>query len=274
MRLTAQLRRLREDRGHTIDEVAADVGISKSTLSRIETGQVAIKLPVLQVLLQHYGLTVEDQRQIEQLNREANQRGWWQDGTELTRDTARIVVGLEAEASSIKDVSIFVLYGMLQTEAYAAAVLRGILYDATSRQIDDFVQFRMRRKQRFGELQFWTVISEECLRRPVGGRAVMRQQIRHLYELATESRIVLQVLGLEAGQHPGLAGPFTIISIDCEGDELNVVHVEANGWDSLVEERDRVRHYQRDFDRLRAAARSPEQSLTLLAELEREYGGD
>jgi transcriptional regulator with XRE-family HTH domain len=273
MRLTRQLRELREVRAQTIDEVAAGIGISKSSLSRLETGQVTIRLPVLRALLQHYGVDGEQQRQYEQLNREANQRGWWQSGTELTTDAAQTVAGLEVEASSIEDYSIQVLNGLLQTREYATALLRAAQFDAQPDQIEALVDFRMRRKDRLPDLKIWSILTEECLARPIGGSAVMRQQLRYLLDLASGPGLVLQLLPPSAGPHPGIDGPFSIMTIEGVGD-LNVVYVEGNGWDACIEEHVQVRAYQARFDRLRAQARSPEESLTRLEELEKDYSGD
>jgi transcriptional regulator with XRE-family HTH domain len=98
-RLLAELRRLRDASGKTIDQVAEDIGMSKSTLSRIENGLSGIKTPTLRALLVEYGVTGEHAAQLEQLAKEASRRGWWQ--VAGPTDNFKTIVGLEAEATWI-----------------------------------------------------------------------------------------------------------------------------------------------------------------------------
>jgi len=269
-RLTAQLRRLREVSGKTIDEVAQSIGMSKSALSRIENGVVGVKLPVLRALLGEYGVAGEQVKLLEQLAREAGQRGWWQVGAgEIPTDDVKTLVGLEAEASWINDFSSSILNGLLQTQEYAAAVLKAIVSDAPKEEIDLAVDFRMRRQQQLGAFRLWAILAEEALMRPIGGRQAMARQVDHLVSLSEQARVTIQVIGMEGGEHTGLLGGFTVIGFDSS--DPDVAYVEGHLWDACVEEQAQVEMYKRSFELLRAVALSPDNSRSLMRRIAKDF---
>lgn len=257
-RLTAELRRLREESRRTIDQVAQDIGISKSALSRIENGLVGIKLPVLRALLTEYSVTGEHAAALEQLCREAAQRGWWQVGE--TSDDFKTLLGLEAEATWINYFATSVITGLLQTEAYARALLTSILFDATEEELELAVRLRLKRQERLGEFRLWVIMAEEGLERPIGGSTVMAEQIDHLVETSRERSITIQIIGKEVGQHVGLGGGFEMIGLDSP--EPEAVYVEGARWDACIEDRELLNIYSQAFERLRADALSIEESRT------------
>src|SRR4051812_46776238 len=101
-RLGAELRRLRQQAGQTIDQVAETTGISKSVLSRIEKGESAAKADNLRKLLTYYGASEGVVAELSQLARESRRRGWWGVGGGDLLDATRTLIGLEAEASFIE----------------------------------------------------------------------------------------------------------------------------------------------------------------------------
>jgi transcriptional regulator with XRE-family HTH domain len=266
-RLLAELRRLRDATGKTIDEVADDIGMSKSTLSRIENGLVGIKLPVLRALLSEYGVGEEDRIQLEQLSKEAAQRGWWQ--VAGPTDPFKTVVGLEAEATWINYFGSTLIIGLLQTEAYARALLESIMFDSPQPEIDLAVQLRLRRQERLGDLQLGVILSEEGLLRPIGGKATMIEQIERLLEASADRRIDLQVLSIEAGEHVGLAGGFQVVGLTPGAPEA--VYVEGARWDACIEDPDQLIVYTRSFEKLRALALGPNDSRVRLRQIAKDY---
>jgi transcriptional regulator with XRE-family HTH domain len=266
-RLLAELRRLRDAAGKTIDEVADNIGMSKSTLSRIENGLVGIKLPVLRALLGEYGVDAENRALLEQLSREAAQRGWWQ--VAGPTDPFKTLVGLEAEATWINYFGPTLIIGLLQTEAYARALLEAVLFDASEEEIDLAVQLRLRRRERLEHLQLGLILSEEGLMRPVGGATVMVEQIEQLLEASADRGVDFQVLGREAGEHVGLAGGFQIIGLNPSAPEA--VYVEGARWDACIEEPDQLLVYTRSFEKLRALALGPNDSRARLRQIAKDY---
>lgn len=257
-RLTAELRRLRTHSGRTIDEVADRVGISKSSLSRIENGVVGLKIPVLRALLAEYGVEGEAALRLEHLCRDASKRGWWQLDNRLSLDVTDTAIGLEAEASAVDDFSLTIVTGLLQTEEYAQAVIRAIAVDPTEDEVAAAVAVRLRRQERLDDIRLWSILAEETLVRPVGSAAVMRAQVEHLVELSRRSRVTLQILPLSAGPHPGLAGGFFVLRFGPQ--DTGAVYLEGALSDSCLEDVQHVLDYSTIFDRLRAIALSPDDS--------------
>jgi transcriptional regulator with XRE-family HTH domain len=264
LQLAAELRRLRLDLGRTIDEVVVDVGISKSTLSRIENAQIGVSLPVLRGLLAVYRVDDTHKEPLEELAREARQRGWWAAaGGNVPTPEWRTLVGLEAAATSISDFSSIVLNGLLQTREYAEAVLRGMRLE----EIDTRLSLRIHRQERISQFNsLWVVLAEEILHRRVGGASVMKQQLEHLVSLSQESRIEIQVIPFEAGEHAGLGGPFTLYGFEPYA-PLSAIYLEGNRWEACLEDVSEVEPFRRDFNFLRAQALSPEKSIELLHDL-------
>jgi transcriptional regulator with XRE-family HTH domain len=265
LQLAAELRRLRLSLNLTIDDVSAAVGISKSTLSRIENAQIKVSLPILRGLLAVYQVDRERADSLEELAREARQRGWWTTaGGDLPTPEWRTLVGLEAAATSIIDFSSIVINGLLQTRGYTEALLRGLALP-----IDDVAartELRMRRQERLGQFDLWTVLAEEVLHRQVGGVDVMRAQLRHLVAMSEIPHVTVQVLPFDAGEHIGLAGPFTVFHFEPQA-TLTAVYLEGSHWEACLEDNSEVEPYRRDFDYLRAQALSPKESTERLHQL-------
>jgi transcriptional regulator with XRE-family HTH domain len=265
--LTLELRRLREERGKTIEEIAERVGISKSALSRIENGLVGVKIPVLRSLLHEYEVPDGRQADLFALAHETRQRGWWQTaGGDLPSREWRTLVGLEQEAASVNAFAGMVITGLLQTRDYAHAVLRSHRRKAPAEELKALVDLRMRRQHRVGQLDLWVILTEEVLLRPVGGPAVMREQLNHLLASAEHPRTVIQVLPVHAGEHVGLRGPFTVLGFEPPV-ELQAVYFEGNRWEACIEDAAGVEPYRRDFELLRAKSLDPDESLRLISRL-------
>jgi transcriptional regulator with XRE-family HTH domain len=266
-RLLAELRRLRDVSGKTIDQVADDIGMSKSTLSRIENGLVGIKLPVLRALLLEYGVSGSDAADMERLSKEASQRGWWQ--VAGPTDPFKTLVGLEAEAKWINYFASTLIIGLLQTEPYARALLQAIHFDSSEAEIDRAINLRLRRQERLGDLRLGFILGEECLLRPVGGASVMIRQIERLLEASDEREIDIQILAREAGEHVGLAGGFEIIGL--ESTDPEAVYVEGARWDACIEDPEQLLVYTRSFEKLRALALGPGESRSRMREIAKDY---
>lgn len=266
-RLGQELRQLREQAGFTLDEVAGRLEWSGSKVSRIETTKVKVRPRDVGDLLDLYGVTDPQHRDnVLTLARQALEQAWWiKYGTALS-GLAEVWVGLEAEAVAARIYSVQIANGLLQTEEYARAVLKAIWASGTTAQIDQRVAVRMERQAlltREDPLQLWVVIEEAAIHREVGGPAVLRRQLLHLVEAAEMPNITLQVLPFTAGAHAGIDGPFNILELPAP--DPDVVFVEHRVGITLLEQPEDVKQYNQIFDRLRATAISPEQSVSLIA---------
>ena len=170
-------------------------------------------------------------------------------------------VELEAMATRILSFDVQVVPGLLQTEGYARAVLLAGRHP----NIDELVAARLDRQRILAQQDsplYWVVLDEGVLRRRVGGRDVMREQLKRLVELASSPRIVVQVLPYEAGAHAGVDGPLTILSFDESADS---VYIEGIGSGQLITRPEEVARCHLIYDLVRAAALSPEVSAGMIA---------
>ena len=264
-RLAAELRRLRDQAQLTIEDVAEKLECSSSKISRIETGHVGVSPKDARELLRLYGVPGDDLEALVQLAREARKKGWWHAYHEVFTGA---FVGLEAEASSLRAYQALLVPGLLQTEDYMRAVIRAARPDATPPQVDKRVQARLARQRLLTEPdppRYWTVVDEAVLCRSVGGDDVMRAQLDALLGKATLPHVTIQVLPFAAGAHAGMEGPFLILGFPEQADP-DVVYVDNTTAGVYLEEPAEILRYTLMFDHLRAAALSPDDSLTRIAE--------
>ncbi len=253
-RLGGRLRSLRQAAGMTIDQVAEATGVSRSVLSRIETGASAPKAAALTQLLAFYTPPPEVADELTRLARESRKRGWWNaGGGDDLLEEVRTLVGLETEASMIEEYSGQVVNGLLQIPDYSRALLQGALPDPDEESIAAAMAYRVKRQERLKDLDLSVIIPEEVLLRRVGGATVMARQLQHLLEVSHSHQVTLQILDLEAGSHPGIGGAFSII-IFPEGNGEPAVYLEGTDWDALIEDAARVAVYRRRFSQLRTDA--------------------
>ncbi|MET9570562.1 helix-turn-helix transcriptional regulator [Streptomyces virginiae] len=257
-RLGAELRRLRLARGLTSTQVAARLLISQPKLSHLENGRRAIKPRDVRDLCGLYGVT--DPQVVDalmQMATEADRQGWWVACGEVPYAA---YIGLETEASSLRCYEPLVIPGLLQTPAYARAVIEETIPRATPEQIAVRHEVRLRRQSRAHHparpFRLWVVLDESALRRLVGSRQVMREQLQHLNRLGAQPHITVQVLPHSAGAHPGISGQFSIL--DFPGAATGTVYLERFTSDLYLEKRSDVQHYSVMYDHLQAQALSPE----------------
>ncbi|HWG01166.1 MAG TPA: helix-turn-helix transcriptional regulator [Trebonia sp.] len=267
-RLGTELRRLRDSSGYKLEEVAAQLGVAPSTLSRIETGKAPTKTAYLHQMLEMYGVSDASQRQIlVDMAREGHRKGWWADYDDVLPSGFDIYVGLEAETAAVRSYEVSVVHGLLQTPDYARAVLVEMFPRHTDDQIERLVNLRMTRQRRFDDdppLELWAILDEAVIRRSVGGPGCMRGQLEQLNAMAGRQGITLQVLPFSCGAHAGHGGPFSILEFP-ERSDSEVAYVESGAGIIYLEKDREVRARAEAFDRLRAAALSPGASTDLIS---------
>lgn len=266
-RLARALRQLRDDAGLTIEEVGEKLELSASTISRMETAQVGIRARDLRDLLDTYGVTGTQRDQLLQIARERRQQQWWQEYMDLPNIA---VAGFEADASTISQYSTQLVPGLLQTEAYARAVLEAIRLDAKPGDIQRRLELRIHRQERLTSEtapEYWVVLDEAVVRRRVGGPTVMAEQLQHLVEATRLPNVTLQVLPFTSGAHAGMDGEFTVLHYR-ESSDPDVVYIENTGNDVYLENPEVTRRYNKIFDHLRAAAQNPGESIRTLGTIQ------
>jgi transcriptional regulator with XRE-family HTH domain len=226
--LGGHLRRLREDAGITTERAAVIIRGSHSKISRMEHGRVGFKERDIADLLTLYGVIEGDEREaLLKLARGSSLPGWWQSYLDILPHWVEPYFGLEAAASFIREYELQFVPGLLQTEAYARAVIRL----GTSVAQDEIVrraQARVSRQEilrRDSPPKIWAVLDESALHRVIGGPEVMKEQLRHLLDMCDHPAVTVQILPFSAGAHRAMGGAFTILRYT-EPDLRDVVFIE------------------------------------------------
>jgi transcriptional regulator with XRE-family HTH domain len=273
MMLGNQLHRLREAAGVSPDQAGYEIRASRSKISRMENGRVGFKERDVADLLTLYGITDDQKRAgVLTLARQANIPGWWSKYGDVLADWFEAYLGLEGAASVIRTFELQFLHGLFQTEAYARAVTRLGHRAAPPEEIDRRVSLRLKRQDlltRSEPPQVWSVIDEAALRRPVGGRAVMRAQLNRLIEVAELPHVTIQVVPFGRGGHAAASGSFTILRF-AEPELPDVVYIEQLTSALYLDNRDDVDHYLEVMNNLSADALTPDGTARFLSETTRE----
>lgn len=273
MLLGNQLHRLREAAGVTPEAAGYAIRASRSKISRMENGRVGFKERDVADLLTLYGITDEQMRAgLVSLVRQANAPGWWSKYGDVLADWFESYLGLETAASVIRSFELQFVHGLFQTEAYARAVTRLGHTTASAQEIDRRVSLRLKRQDlltRPQPPQVWSVIDEAALRRPVGGRAVMRAQLNRLIEVAGLRHVTIQVVPFGRGGHAAAGGSFTVLRFR-EADMPDVVYIEQLTSALYLDKREDVDHYMEVMNQLSAEALTPARTARLLTEITRE----
>jgi transcriptional regulator with XRE-family HTH domain len=179
-------------------------------------------------------------------------------------DWSRAFMAHSARAVSIGEYAAHLVPGLLQTEEYARAVLSVGLSLTSKQQLEERVAARLARQERLGSSdrpELWVVLDEAVLRRPVGGRNVMRDQLARLLTAAAAPHITVQVLPFDQGEHDAMGGSLTVLTLP---DGSDAAYTEGAHYGQLIEDPAEVNHFKVTYDRLRAVALPPLMSLDMI----------
>ncbi|ANB06214.1 XRE family transcriptional regulator [Streptomyces ambofaciens] len=167
---------------------------------------------------------------------------------------------MEAKATYISTYQAQLVYGLVQTEEYARAVL-----DVEHRgNADEMVAARMERQRillRHRPPALWVVLDEAALLREIGGRDVMRGQLARLLDYATAPWVQIQILPLTSGQHTGMMGTFNLLRFDTDPD---LFYMDGYDQGHMTASPDVIKERSFGYARLQASALSPEDSVRLI----------
>jgi transcriptional regulator with XRE-family HTH domain len=186
-------------------------------------------------------------------------------------DWARAFMAHEAKASRMLKYMAHAVPGLLQTEAYARALVRMSRPRDSDARVDELVSARLARQaalRRPAPPLLWCVLDEAVVRRPVGGTAVMREQLAHLVHMAGTPHVVVQLLPFSKGEHPVMGGSLTILGFPNKAD---VAYTESSHSGELLENPEEVAEYALAYDLLQAKALPPDESMTVIRSVAREY---
>lgn len=269
--LGADLRRLRERKGLTLEEAGAAVGISKATLSRYETKEGTVKWPAVDALCREYGATDEERSALVELAKGAKIQGWWRSLADPIPESMNLMLTLEDEVIREDHYACMYVPGLLQTRTYAEAVHRASEVQCEEREVQHMVDIRMKRQElldRKDPPHIWCVIDEAAIRRQVGGPKVMRAQLEHLLAMSQQPHITVQVLPFARGAHAAAVGSFAVLRNHAS--ELDVVYVDILGGGLFMEKPQELERYRLAFQYLSAQALDLESTAELIDQIRKE----
>ena len=263
----AQLRRMREASGITRQAAADAIRGSEAKMSRLEAGRVGFRRRDVADLLTAYGVVEGSTRDVVlSLAEQANEPGWWHRFNDAMPDWFSTYVGLEQAATIIRTYEAQYVPGLLQTEGYAHAVIE-LGQAVRADEVRQRVELRIHRQQLLYMQQppdYWAVIDEAVLRRNLGGRQVMRDQLDHILEASKRPNITVQVVPFDRSDAAAVGGPFTLLRF-AEPDLPDVVYLEQLNSALYLNRSVDVEIYLKIIDRLSAGALTPRRSTELIA---------
>lgn len=266
--LGAELRRLRNDAGITMEHAAAVLDCARSRIGHIENGRNSIRKPELKVILDLYGASDEEHETLEELRQQASKRGW--SSTYRLPSWLKRYVEMETDATTMRSFEGELIPGLMQTEQYARRVhtVAGDLIKPAD--LDRLVAARMRRQARLTDdetpLELSTVVSEAAFRRALGDAEIGLAQLAHVIELAQRPHVTLHVLPYAAGLHSSMSGSFTVLTFDA-GVAPPFGYQEHAIGGHVVDDRNAVKQLLDLWELLRTQALPADKSLAWLSEL-------
>ncbi|TWG28858.1 helix-turn-helix protein [Micromonospora palomenae] len=254
----------------TLDVAARQLDMSKSNLSRIENAQIGIKPRDVRAALALYAVTGADAEALIEIARGAQQRGWWQNYSDVLPEWFEFYVGLEAEAATLRTYEAESVPGLLQTEAYAREIYRRT---AGEEGLERKVAARLRRQEvlrRESPVQLSVVLNEAVLLRPVGGAAVMAEQLTHMARIAQSPNVTIYVLPFMAGAHPAMSTPYVILQF-ADAADASVVYLDNLTMGLALEDAAHVRGYSLVHEELCRMALDPADSVARLEAASRNF---
>ncbi len=248
--LGMELRRLREAAKKQQHDAAQWLDVNDTVISKLETGKQKVSHAYLSMLLQLYDVGSPHADFLHQLRRDSSQRGWWAEYGKTVPSWFADYLGMETGAAEVWTYQSEFIPGLLQTPGYAEAIL-ALTPNRTPDEIEKLVKLRINRQQRLTAeepLSLRAVINEGALRREVGGRDVMREQVRRLAEIAALPNVTLRILPFKAGAHRGMRGAFTALRFPEE--PMNTVYLEMYDAALYIEAPTEVARFNDDFEEL------------------------
>ncbi|MFE0874044.1 helix-turn-helix domain-containing protein [Streptomyces smyrnaeus] len=270
MVLGIRLRRLREAQYISRREAAEAIRVTHQRIRDLEQGRTGCALRDVADLLTIYGVTDESERAVlTALAEQANTPGWWQSFQGVVPRWLHTYLGLEQAASVIRTYEVQFVPGLLQTGEYARAVIELLHDEEPEAGIQRRVDLRMRRQQiLYGPRapHVWAVIDEAALRRPVGGTATMRAQLRHLSAMSELPHVTVQIMPFSAGGHAAAGGPVTLLRLP-ESELPDIVYLEQLHSATYLEDDADIEAYRRVTDRLVTRSMPPSQTREMLRQI-------
>jgi transcriptional regulator with XRE-family HTH domain len=272
MILAKRLQVLRKQAGVSLEDAADALDVKPLTIRRLEKAEVGLRLVYVRILLRLYGIGEQETREFVDMAEKANQPGWWYNYRDVLPDWFTAYVSLENDATVLRTYDPHYVTGLLQTPAYARAVLRAGFPQDSEEDLDRRLDLRLRRQSLLTKPDaptLWIVMEEAVLHRVVGGLEVMREQIDRILEVAQSENVNLDLVPFSAGAHPGAYAPFTYFRF-AEPELPDVVYCEVLSGAMYLDQRSDVVAHLEAHNRMSLLTSSGE-STALLHQMRKEY---
>ena len=246
-------------------------GWDESKMSRIENARARMRPQDVRPLLKVYGVDdPEALSALEGLAKDAGKQGWWQTYGDVVALSYKDYLTLESDAESTHIYAPCLIPGLLQTGAYAREIITATGLTRTPEEVIALAEIRKTRQAILtrpqGPLKLWAVIHEASLyQRFASHPSLMREQLRHLLDMAELPNITIQLMPLTATPHPGMLGSFHVVRFPQPWP--TVINLENLQGGYFVEGTDDVRVFETAFDRVVAAALPVDDSREALKQL-------
>ncbi|GAA3868642.1 helix-turn-helix transcriptional regulator [Streptomyces lacrimifluminis] len=247
-------------------QAAAFIYGSRSKISRMEDGITTAKPAEVLLLLDRYGVTDETEREhLVWLAKNSGHRGWWLEHAAHLRPDYLDHIALEDDATYIREWQPVLFPGLLQTPAYAEAVITMGPNVVAPERVVHLVKAREGRqaKIREGGAAYTAILWESVITQPLVNVEVHREQLSSLLEAGKRQNVTVQVLPLTSGVLAGSTSAFSSFSFDSEP-TVEAVTLDNLRGTSVLESAEDLAAYANAFDLLRSAALAPDATARLI----------
>ncbi|AJE44164.1 helix-turn-helix domain-containing protein [Streptomyces nodosus] len=272
MILGRRLQEMRQGAGVSLEDAAKALRVKSLTVRRLEKAEVGLKPLYVEKLLETYGAGRQEIDEFVAMAEQANEPGWWHAYRDVLPNWFTAYVSLESGAKTLRTYEPHYVTGLLQTPAYARAVLRGGFPNEDDPGLERRVNLRLRRQSLLEAPDaptLWVVMEEAVLHRVVGGPKVMREQIDRLLEVSELAHVSLDIVPFTAGAHLGACAPFTYFRFE-EPELPDIVYSEILSASMYLDQRSDVAAHLEAHNRMSLLTSSMD-SKALLHRMRKEY---
>jgi transcriptional regulator with XRE-family HTH domain len=267
--IATNLRRLREESGESLNDVASELLISTSKLSRLENAQGKPNPRDIRDLIHHYNVqSTSLGRSLTRWAKDAQEPGWWTSFDDEVLGALDAHLAYETDAAVARTYTLPFVPALLQLPEYAGAVFRDMEH-RSEEQIQQLLEVRRRRQEALVSreglepLELIAVTHESTLRQVVGSKEILRRQLDELLERSTAPNIRLRVLPFNAALTFSMTCMYALFQYKDAG-ESDIVHIETPAGFFTVEEPTQVDKYRDAHEALMAASLNEAASRDLI----------
>ncbi|MFE2043273.1 helix-turn-helix domain-containing protein [Streptomyces sp. NPDC059477] len=275
-RLGAALRQYRHAAKIDQPQAAEIIAASQARISRLESGHFTARVIEVRLLLDAYGVADPEVRaKLEDLAKHSRNRGWWLEHAAHLRSDYLDHIALEDDATYIREWQPVMVPGLLQTPAYAEAVIVGGPHYLDPERVGQLVKVRVGRQAKIeeGGASYTAILWEAVLAHPLVNVEIHREQLSAILEIGERKNVTVQVLPFSAGVLAGYSCAFYSFSFD-EEPRVEAVAMDNLRGTSVLEGAEDLAAYANAFDLLRSSALAPDESSKVIRSILRSLKED